>query len=198
MSKKTRETAGTMHAEMVAKMERPAGSEESGVRGQESGPDVCRMVCRACPRKMCSGAAVLKEIAGMPAYDSKIGLSADDVGSVYEEARGLAAKALAGVTACSGAAAAARRAPKMTQVYLRFVGVRLGLDFQSARMGPWSAHVADGVIAVDAADKVELDGEQKDLETHSHASGLTLQVALVEEGSTLGVWSPVTLAVANG
>ncbi len=72
------------------------GQDNRGQRAEDGGrtAEVCRRACSSCKRTMCTGAKVLAEIAGMPAYDPEIGLTADQVGSTYEEIRKIAAQTL--------------------------------------------------------------------------------------------------------
>lgn len=79
------------------------------------------------------------------------------------------------------------------QVYLKWVGVRMGVYFESAQDGPYGAVIHGDAISVDGRDMVELKTERTHLETVCLCSGLSLHMAEVMEGSQLGAWRPVTM-----
>ena len=83
------------------------------------------------------------------------------------------------------------------QVYLRWVGKRDGEPFTSAMRGPWGVTVCGTVIEVEELDRVELVRDRNGLEERSRVEGLTLQMAEVQSGSTLGDWRPVIPAAAG-
>lgn len=84
------------------------------------------------------------------------------------------------------------------QVFLRWVGVRMGVYFAAAATGPWDVEVRGGTALLDADDRVELEREREGLEKHSRASGLGLELAEVGEGSVLGAWRPVSAGLRSG
>lgn len=86
---------------------------------------------------------------------------------------------------------------KTVEVYLKWVGVRMGVYFESAQDGPYDVVIRGDAVSVDGRDMTELQTERAHLETSCHCSGLSLHMAEVLEGSQLGEWRPVTVGAVR-
>lgn len=82
---------------------------------------------------------------------------------------------------------------KTVEVYLKWVGVRMGAYFESAQDGPYDVVIRGDAVSVDGRDMTELQAERAHLETSCLCSGLSLHMAEVLEGSVLGDWRPVVV-----